>query len=90
MKQLTGQLLEDARQRGNLHALMNIQTLGAPLARLADDDARAARGSCDEALSHGSLRDFHVQHVAALIAKTLIDLTEVAKLLGGSRFCGRL
>lgn len=74
LKRLSVQLLDDARQRGNLHAIMNIQTLGAPLARLADDDPRAARGICDEALSHSSLRDFHVQHVAALIAKTLIDL----------------
>ena len=73
-ERLSGPLLKDARERGDLYsALMNGTYVGANVL-LAADDAAGARSLVRELMSEWPAGEFNTQHLHALWGETCIDL----------------
>jgi hypothetical protein len=74
LERLSGPLLKDARERGDLYfALMNGAYVGANVL-LAADDVAGARGLVRELMSEWPSQVFNIQHLHALWGETCIDL----------------
>jgi len=55
-------LLDEARDRGDLYAVMNLSTYLLCIVRLAADEPDRARGEVGQAMAHWSRGGYHVQH----------------------------
>ncbi len=67
-------LLGEARERGDLYAVMNLSTYILAVVRLAADEPDAARDETGRAMGHWSRAGYHVQHNDQVWATLLIDL----------------
>ena len=67
-------LLNQARQRGNRYAVMNLSSYLMSIVRLAADDPDRAQAELGEITSQWSRRGYHVQHNDALWAAVQIEL----------------
>ena len=67
-------LLNQARQRGNRYAVMNLSSYLMSIVRLAADDPDTAQAELGETTSQWSRRGYHVQHNDALWAAVQIEL----------------
>ncbi|MBV9122803.1 MAG: hypothetical protein JO112_05570, partial [Planctomycetes bacterium] len=69
-------LLREARQRGDLLTVLNLNTYSLTVARLAADDPEAARRELSDTLGPLSGKGYHVQHQLVLMARAAIHLYE--------------
>jgi len=69
-------LLKEARERGDLYAVMNLSTYIMAMVRLAADDPLEARRELGWTMSQWSREGYHVQHNDELWAGSLIELYE--------------
>jgi hypothetical protein len=67
-------LLAQARDRGDLYAVMNLSSYLMSVVRLAADDPRTARTELRETMAQWSRAGYHVQHNDALWAAVQIEL----------------
>jgi tRNA A-37 threonylcarbamoyl transferase component Bud32/tetratricopeptide (TPR) repeat protein len=67
-------LLTEARERGDLYAVMNLSTYLMSVARLASNEPESARADLHATMSHWSREGYHVQHNDALWAGVQIEL----------------
>jgi serine/threonine protein kinase/tetratricopeptide (TPR) repeat protein len=67
-------LLNQARQRGNRYAVMNLSSYLMSIVRLAADDPDRAQAELQDVTSQWSQRGYHVQHNDALWATVQIEL----------------
>jgi serine/threonine protein kinase len=67
-------LLTQARERGDLYAVMNLGTYLMSVVRLAANDPDAARAELRETMAQWSRQGYHVQHNDALWAAVQIEL----------------
>jgi hypothetical protein len=75
--ELAGRLprqLQEARERGDLHAEASVANFGGTLAWLAADDPEGARGAMRRAMGQWSQQEYHTQHFTSLAGHTQIDL----------------
>jgi hypothetical protein len=78
-------LMKDARDRGDLYALVSFGTIITPFVQMAADDPSGARSAIEEALGLWSHQDVHVQHAYALYRQGEIDLYEGRASAAGQR-----
>jgi serine/threonine protein kinase len=69
-------LLQEALERDDLYAVMNLSLVLRPFLRLAADEPGRARKEVREAMARWSQQGFHVQHMNRLHDEALIDLYE--------------
>lgn len=74
LRQRLPKLIAEARDRGNLYALMNLGTFIRQMDRLAGDDPVTALVELDEIMGQWSQNGFHVQHLIGLYGRLQIDL----------------
>jgi hypothetical protein len=67
-------LLQQARERDDLYAVVNLSTVVQPFARLAADEPLRARAELAEVMARWSQQGFHVQHMNRLYDEATIDL----------------
>lgn len=67
-------LVQEARERGDLFALVSLGTVITPMARMAADDPDGARRGIDEVLGQWSHQGFHLQHGYGLYRQGELDL----------------
>ena len=67
-------LLTQARDRGDLYAVMNLSSYLMSVVRLAADDPDTARAELRETMAQWSRQGYHVQHNDALWAAVQIEL----------------
>ncbi|SIO66153.1 Serine/threonine protein kinase [Singulisphaera sp. GP187] len=67
-------LLKEARERGDLYAVMNLSTYIMAMVRLAADNPLEARDELRRTMSQWSRQGYHVQHNDELWAAALIEL----------------
>jgi eukaryotic-like serine/threonine-protein kinase len=67
-------LIAEARNRGDLFVLTNVQTFNMAVVRLAADDTDGGRGDLDDAVGHWSQQGYHVQHQNVLLGRVHIEL----------------
>jgi len=67
-------LLNEARERGDLYAAMNLSTYILSIVRLAADDPEAARDETRRVTGQWSRQGYHVQHNDQVWASVQIDL----------------
>jgi hypothetical protein len=73
--QRTERYIADARERGDMYAIMNMRSLsGACTHVVLDDDPAAARAEIAEVERQFPGSGFYVQHMFLLYAKTLVDI----------------
>ena len=67
-------LINEARERGDLYAAMNLSTYILSIVRLAADDPDAARDETRRVIGQWSREGYHVQHNDQVWASVQIDL----------------
>jgi tetratricopeptide (TPR) repeat protein len=67
-------LLKEARDRGDLYAIANLNSLIMSLVRLADDDPDGARNDLKEVMALWSQNGYHVQHHNAMVTLVPLEL----------------
>ncbi len=67
-------LLAQARERGDLYAVMNLSSYLMSVVRLAANDPKTARAQLRETMAQWSRQGYHVQHNDALWAGVQIEL----------------
>src|SRR5208337_1003339 len=67
-------LINEARERGDLYAAMNLSTYILSIVRLAADDPEAARDETRRVTGQWSRQGYHVQHNDQVWASVQIDL----------------
>ncbi len=65
---------KDARARGDLYALMTLESGILRLPQLAEDDPTGAQGDLDASMGGWPRRDFSLQHLSAVFTQVYIDL----------------
>ncbi len=65
---------KDARARGDLYALMTLESGILRLPQLADDDPEGTQRDLDAIMDCWPHRDFHLQHLSAVFTQIYIDL----------------
>jgi hypothetical protein len=75
-------LLTQARERGDLYAVMNLGSYLMSVVRLAADDPDTARAELRETMAQWSHQGYHVQHNDALWAAVQIELYDGAGQTG--------
>jgi len=68
------EFLQEARRRGDLLALTDLQTGYAHFLHLAQDDPERARSVLRESLDLWSKRAFHAQHYNAMVSRLSVEL----------------
>ena len=81
-------LINEARERGDLYAAMNLSTYILSIVRLAADEPDAARAEIDRMAGRWSREGYHVQHNDRVWASVQIDLYLGDGLAAWARICG--
>jgi hypothetical protein len=74
LARLSGPVLQDARERGDLYSAIINGTFVEANVRLAADDVAGARGLVRELMGEWPAEEFNIQHVHALGGENSIDL----------------
>jgi hypothetical protein len=74
MTRRSAEILQEAREKGDLFTAANLGTYIEPLARLCEDDPAAAGRVIEEAVRGWSREEYNLQHFTALMGSTYVDL----------------